>query len=280
MHFKNSVMAMVAGAFLLAPSGASPSYATDDRLEYFYAEIEGGFAWIEGADSLAIAPVRALEFDGGGYGTLTLGHVDVEAGIIGGYVDRAELWLSYFDHGDEAFPSTTFSVSADRDYWEVGTRFQHYFETDFSSTAMWGFEPFYGQFSTEIILPPTLFVAESQTDVFGAMLSLENEWIVGTGTSFFTRAAGGIYFTDAEYQVASTGFTISDDDAGFRGQLAAGFTQDVTSALEFGLVGRLDYFSAVGRFNNSGAIGLLEHEGLLALSVGATLKLKFDPPRM
>ncbi|MCB1481154.1 MAG: hypothetical protein KDJ55_04110 [Rhodobiaceae bacterium] len=247
-----------AGAF------AMPAQATEflgkSNIDFFYAELEGGYAVFSGGSDTAPGPL-SLEPDGGAYGTFLLGHVSIDDGIIGGYVDRAELWVTFADQGDDAVSTYT----TERDYWEVGTRFQHYYDQNAMNKMMWGFEPFIGKFDGTFTsgMGPIPYDA----DIYGAMLSFESEHYYTPSTMFHFRAAVGAYGG------SSSASGVPDDNfGGFRGQLAAGVTQQVTDRLKVGAVARLDYFSDIPSLTAPSA---LTTDGQLGAYFGVNLNYIF-----
>ncbi|MEM8878543.1 MAG: hypothetical protein AAGD23_11835 [Pseudomonadota bacterium] len=293
MNFGGRAAVAACGVVLGSFGVAATGWANDSLIntEYFYLEIEGGYAFSDGLESTR-APLRPVEPDGGFYGTVTLGHEDPETGIVWGYVDRAEIWVSYFDHGDDQQSGNVGSAAvpiagsyfAEREYWEIGTRFQHYFEEPAAdkysqpstSNILLGIEPFYGRFDEESVEVTGAVVtpAELDTDIFGAMLSLEGEWDIAPSTTFLGRAAVGGYFGDADY--TSPAFNLSDDFGGFRGQLAIGLQQHLSESISLAVMGRLDYFSAVGDIDGPAAAPILGNDDLLVLTIGANINFKFN----
>lgn len=233
------VMTIAAAAAFAAPASAT-DYLGKSDIDFFYAELEGGYAWFSGGEDAAPGPV-IVEPDGGGYVTGTLGHVSIDNGIIYGYVDRAELWFTYADHGDDVVVGID-TDSSERDYWEIGTRFQHYVDQNAQDKTMWGFEPFIGSVDGEFRGTAMGTIGSTDATIYGAMISFESERHFTPSTMAHFRAAAGFYGGSSD---ASTNTpAIADDDfGGFRGQLAAGLTQQVTDTVSVGAVARLDYFS-------------------------------------
>ena len=265
-----------AGSFAM-PALAEEAMTKSD-IDFFYAELEGGYSYFDGANFNTPVAGFDLQPDGGAYGTVTLGHVSIDDGIIGGYVDRAELWVSYFDHGDPSHTVGATTVSYDRDYWEVGTRFQHYYDQNATDKMMWGFEPFYGEFSDLIIqiAGPTTNV-DIDTSIYGALLSFEYERTIAPATMLLFRAAGGIYGASSEITLGplALGTNYSDDTAGFRGQLALGLKHQVNERTSVGVVGRLDYFSDVARLDTFSGVNAMSNDDLLGASIGVNLNYIF-----
>ena len=259
------------GAFAL------PASATDfigkSNIDFFYAELEGGYAVFSGAP-LNEGASPELQPPAGAYGTALLGHVSIDDGIIGGYVDRAELWFSYFDHGDDTDAGG--NISFDRNYWEVGTRFQHYYDQNAANKMMWGFEPFYGEFSATAnqVAPVNRGVIDQS--IYGAMLSFESERMISPSTMLLLRAAGGVYGSSADYNLTG-GTTASDSDttAGFRGQLAIGLKRQLNARTSVGVIGRVDYFSAVAVPDLATGNTTLRNDGLVDASIGINLNYIF-----
>lgn len=233
MKFLRILTLSAATAMLSAPALAT-DFIGKSNIDFFYAELEGGYGLFSGPDDTAGAV--SLSPNGGGYGTFTLGHVSIDNGIIYGYVDRAELWVTYADHGDDSF--TTYSN--ERNYWEIGTRFQHYFDQNATDKTMWGFEPFIGFVDGSFANPGMGAAFSYDATIYGAMLSFEAERHLSPSTMVHFRAAGGAYFGDMD--VSGSG-TASNDFSGFRGQLAAGVNHNISDRFSVGAVARLDYFS-------------------------------------
>ena len=259
-----------AGAF------AMPAQATEflgkSNIDFFYAELEGGYAVFSGGSDTAPGPL-SLEPDGGAYGTFLLGHVSIDDGIIGGYVDRAELWVTFADQGDDAVSTYT----TERDYWEVGTRFQHYYDQNATDKMMWGLEPFILLGSASVVQTGILNArAEGDTTLYGAMLSFESEHMIAPSTMLLLRAAGGVYGSSAD--IAGTGglvFNDSNTSAGFRGQLAVGLKQQLTPRTSIGATARLDYFSDMPSTDPATGHQTLTTDELLNVSVGVNLNYIF-----
>ncbi|MEZ5877848.1 MAG: hypothetical protein R3D43_08900 [Tepidamorphaceae bacterium] len=273
--FSALTIAATAGTF------AMPALATDfigkSNIDFFYAELEGGYSAFDGASTIGSS--ISLQPDGGAYGTVTLGHVSIDDGIIYGYVDRAELWFSYFDHGDDSLTVPGLSAKVDRDYWEVGTRFQHYYDQNATNKMMWGFEPFYGEFSDNVVqitAGPTTATVDVDTSIYGALLSFEYERTIAPATMLLFRAAGGVYGLNSDMNIsgATTG-SDSESTAGFRGQLALGLKHQVNERTSVGVVGRLDYFSDVARFDSTSDSNVITTDDLLGASIGVNLNYIF-----
>ncbi|MFN0262835.1 hypothetical protein ACKTEK_03055 [Tepidamorphus sp. 3E244] len=225
----------IAAAATLSVPALAADYLGKSDIDFFYFEVEGGYAVFDGADDTGGG--FTLSPDGGAYGTFTLGHVSIDDGIIGGFVDRAELWVTYADQGDDANSGYT----TERNYWEIGTRFQHYFDQNAHDKTMWGFEPFVGFVDGDFASPMALTIGYDAT-IYGAMLSFEHERHIAPMTIAHFRAAVGLYGGSSDAN--SSGAAVPDDDfGGFRGQLAAGITQKISERASIGAVARLDYFS-------------------------------------
>ena len=271
--FSALTIAATAGTF------AMPALATDfigkSNIDFFYAELEGGYSAFDGASTIGSS--ISLQPDGGAYGTVTLGHVSIDDGIIYGYVDRAELWFSYFDHGDDSLTVPGLSAKVDRDYWEVGTRFQHYYDQNATNKMMWGFEPFYGEFSAKPVQTGTQTLNGTvDQSIFGAMLSFEAERMIAPETMLLLRAAGGVYGSNADYSVTGTStISDSDDTVGFRGQLAVGLQHQVNARTSVGVIGRLDYFSDVAIPDRATGNSTLRNDDLVNVSLGVNLNYIF-----
>ena len=271
--FSALTIAATAGTF------AMPALATDfigkSNIDFFYAELEGGYSAFDGASTIGSS--ISLQPDGGAYGTVTLGHVSIDDGIIYGYVDRAELWFSYFDQGDETNTTLINTISFERDYWEVGTRFQHYYDQNATNKMMWGFEPFYGEFSAKPVQTGTQTLNGTvDQSIFGAMLSFEAERMIAPETMLLLRAAGGVYGSNADYSVTGTStISDSDDTVGFRGQLAVGLQHQVNARTSVGVIGRLDYFSDVAIPDRATGNSTLRNDDLVNVSLGVNLNYIF-----
>ena len=275
-------MNKILSALTIAAAGtfAMPALATDfigkSNIDFFYAQLEGGYAFFDGA-KMNEGGTPVLQPSGGAYGTALLGHVSIDDGIIYGYVDRAELWFSYFDQGDETNTTLINTISFERDYWEVGTRFQHYYDQNATNKMMWGFEPFYGEFSAKPVQTgaQTLNGTVDQS-IFGAMLSFEAERMIAPETMLLLRAAGGVYGSNADYSVTGTStISDSDDTVGFRGQLAVGLQHQVNARTSVGVIGRLDYFSDVAIPDRATGNSTLRNDDLVNVSLGVNLNYIF-----
>lgn len=247
-NFLKILAASATAVLVSAPVMADDHYGKSD-VDFFYFEAEGGYAAFDGADDTGGG--FTLSPDGGGYGTFTLGHVSIDNGIVGGYVDRAELWVTYVDQGDDANSGYT----TERDYWEIGTRFQHYYDQNATDKMMWGIEPFIGFVDGDFASPMGLAIGYDAT-IYGVMASFEAERHVSPATMFHVRAAAGVYGGSSSGTGTGGGaIPIPDDDfAGFRGQLAAGITQAISDSVTVGAVARLDYFSDMPALNAPGTL--------------------------
>ena len=270
---------LIASTIAAAGTFAMPALAdetmTKSDVDFFYAEIEGGYAFFDGVE--LVGPTATLEPEGGAYGTVTLGHVSIDDGIIGGYVDRAELWVSYFDNGDDSASGGGVSATIERDYWDIGVRFQHYYDQNATDKMMWGLEPFILLGSASVVQTGILNArAEGDTTLYAAMLSFESEHMIAPSTMLLLRAAGGVYGSSAD--IAGTGglvFNDSNTSAGFRGQLAVGLKQQLTPRTSIGATARLDYFSDMPSTDPATGHQTLTTDELLNVSVGVNLNYIF-----
>jgi hypothetical protein len=301
MKCAGGAAAALCGILLGGVGLAAPSLANDSLIdtEYFYAEIEGGYASTDGFDVLT--PSGSIETDEGFYGTVLLGHEDPHTGIFKGFVDRAEIWFSFSESNENgvsvpagvlnAASPTTVQVES-RTYEEYGARFQHYFVepvaqpskdkyepvgTSNASNVLWGIEPFYGRFEQDIAVTGIAGTSVStlESDIAGALLSLEGEWALSDVLTVLARAAGGIYHGETESSL--TGFLIDPtiDYTGFRGQLALGLRHDLSEIFSIGVISRFDYFSDVGNLN-AGLVGAsLSTDDYYVFSIGAFLNIRF-----
>ncbi len=261
-----SILAAGAALGLAATPALADDYANArSDIDFFYVEIEGGYAGFDGPEDMAPGGL-VLEPDGGGYVTATLGHISIENGIIGGFVDRAELWGHYQDQGDDAVATFT----SERDYWEIGTRFQHYNDQYARNKTMWGVEPFIGFVDGTFrnVGMGTVTISHDAT-LFGAMVSFEAERYVTDRTVVSLRGAAGAYGGSSD--VTSNGPAITDDDfSGFRGQFATGIDVRLNRTVKVGAVARLDYFSDMPVVNVPA--GAMDTDHQLGFFIGARLR--------
>ena len=315
MNKRLSALTIAAAATFALPAVADETMTSND-VDFFYAEIEGGFAFFDGAGvglvhvNLPSEEIVSAAADTGWSGTVTLGHVSIENGILNGFVDRAEMWFTYSDQGKDTItdvvtlaflPSSIndgnnnysqtandYAASVERDYFEVGARFQHYADQNASDKMIWGLEPFVGFMNESTRAFPTnsptqFRVSELDATLAGVLLSFEGEWHVHDRTVWFARAAAGGYFGEADATVAFD-VAVNPDGAsrsfgGFRGQLALGLTQHLTARTAVSLVGRLDYFSDVPLINFAENTpperNRIDTDGLVELFVGVNFKYVF-----
>ena len=223
---------------------------------------------------------------------------DFDTALI--FVDEDNLFTVQNGCSSNNDPCSVGKAKLERSLLEAGLRFSHSFADPAERSGFsLGIEPFVAFFdedtTTQIanVIPGEQFDADAtrtsdlDATAFGALLALDGRHPLAPHTALITRAAAGAYHMDADVDAKiSTGSSVeghySDDFAGFRGQLALGVEQAFTESISLGVIGRLDYWSAMpsmswidGAKSTDEKFGFntIDKDNLLTLSVGVGLTI-------